>query len=102
MNKGPKNGKNWDSKKRAVVATPIYDYTKQYGVLEFESAGKAAQWVIDNNIPTSKGKETSKRRTTVASSITSTIKGRENRTIANKSRTATRKEAYGFAWAYKD
>ena len=89
---GPKNGKKWDSRKRAVIGTPINDNTSYYGVVAFESAGKAAEFIIENDLSKSKVK------TTVSSSITSALKGRENRDLT---KVRIRTEAYGFRWEYK-
>ena len=89
---GPKNGKKWDSRKRAVIGTPVNDNTSYYGVVAFESAGKAAEFIIENDLSVSKVKST------VSSSITSALKGRENR---DTTKVRIRTEAYGFRWEYK-
>ena len=95
MKKGPKSKKNWDSRKRAVVGRACNEKAP-VDVIEFESAGRAAQWIIDN------GLSKTERRQTVSSSITSTIKGREQRKSQHKDGKAmVRNEAYGFHWEYK-
>ena len=94
MKKGPKNKKNWDTRKRAVIGRACNEKAP-VDVIEFESAGKAAQWIIDN------GLSKSDIRTTVSSSITSTIKGRENRKPQKGRKAMKRNEAYGFHWEYK-
>lgn len=95
MSKGPISGKTWSSKKRAVIGRACNDKAP-VDMIEFESAGKAAQWIINN------GLSKTERRQTVASAITSTIKGREQRKSQHKDgRVMVRNEAYGFHWEYK-
>lgn len=63
-------------------------------VVHFDSTRDAAKWIIETQ------QSSSSIISTVSSSITSALKGRENRKPTGKKDSMIRTQAYGYKWRY--